>query len=204
MKRRYHYFAYGSNMLTARLRARCPCAEPIGRARLDGFRIDFTKRGGDGSGKATIHRAGQNETVFGVIFSMALHERPMLDGCEGFPTHYERIAVTVDGPDGMAEAETYIATEAMLGDTLLPLDWYHALVLTGALEHGLPADYVASLYMHRSVKDRDTARALEAWSLLAGRNAPAPDPQAAAREAMTEPRRWWRPRGLSSRLRART
>ena len=200
MKSRYHYFAYGSNMLTARLRARCPDAAPIGRARLDGFRIDFTKRGGDGSGKATIHRAGAGDTVFGAIFSMAARERPMLDGCEGFPTHYERIGVTVDGPDGMAEAETYIATEAMLGEAILPFDWYHALVLTGALEHDLPAAYVASLYLHRSLQDRDTQRALEAWALLAGRDAPTADPQ----QPMSARRRWWRPRGLSSHRRPRT
>ena len=50
----FHYFAYGSNMLTARLKARCSGAELVGRAFADGWGIEFSKPGEDGSGKATL------------------------------------------------------------------------------------------------------------------------------------------------------
>jgi hypothetical protein len=48
------YFAYGSNMLTARLRERCPSARPLGLAAAPGYGVAFNKQGMDGSGKATL------------------------------------------------------------------------------------------------------------------------------------------------------
>lgn len=58
------YFAYGSNMLTERLRARCPSAHPIGTGIAMGFRLNFSKRGEDGSGKAMLTKqSGQNASA---------------------------------------------------------------------------------------------------------------------------------------------
>jgi hypothetical protein len=45
------YFAYGSNMETARLRERMPSAKPLGVAKLSGHELRFHKRSKDGSGK---------------------------------------------------------------------------------------------------------------------------------------------------------
>lgn len=48
------YFAYGSNMLTSRLLARCRSAKTVGLATCLGHRLTFEKRSIDGSGKATM------------------------------------------------------------------------------------------------------------------------------------------------------
>ena len=48
------YFSYGSNMLTERLRARCPSANCIGIATATGYALEFSKSSVDGSGKATL------------------------------------------------------------------------------------------------------------------------------------------------------
>ena len=45
------YFAYGSNMLTARLRERMPSCKPLGIAKLPGHALRFHKRSKDQSGK---------------------------------------------------------------------------------------------------------------------------------------------------------
>ena len=43
------YFAYGSNMLTARLHKRCPSARILGTAVAPGLVLRFWKRSKDGS-----------------------------------------------------------------------------------------------------------------------------------------------------------
>jgi hypothetical protein len=48
------FFAYGSNMLTERLRERCPDARPLGTAIARGYLLSFSKRSKDGSAKATL------------------------------------------------------------------------------------------------------------------------------------------------------
>ena len=48
------FFAYGSNMLTERVRERCPDARPLGAAIARGYVLSFSKRSKDGSSKATL------------------------------------------------------------------------------------------------------------------------------------------------------
>jgi gamma-glutamylcyclotransferase len=50
----FFYFAYGSNLLSHRLLARCPSARVISIATTDDWTVKFTKPGGDGSGKAGL------------------------------------------------------------------------------------------------------------------------------------------------------
>jgi hypothetical protein len=54
------YFAYGSNLSSEQKECRTGTIREARRARLDGYRIAFNKRGGDGTGKANIvlHPAG--------------------------------------------------------------------------------------------------------------------------------------------------
>ena len=68
------YFAYGSNMLTERLTARTPSAEPQGTGVLAGYRLTFEKpsvgRSGT-SGKGDITETHQPaDRVLGVVFKI--------------------------------------------------------------------------------------------------------------------------------------
>lgn len=47
-------FAYGSNMPTARIRARCPSAVAMGVAELRGYELRWHKISNDGSGKPAM------------------------------------------------------------------------------------------------------------------------------------------------------
>lgn len=51
------YFSYGSNMLSSRLRERCPSARPIGMAELPDHELRWHKRSKDNSGNATLSPA---------------------------------------------------------------------------------------------------------------------------------------------------
>jgi gamma-glutamylcyclotransferase len=72
--------------------------------------------------------------------------------------------VTVITADGQKTAVAYIATEK--DPTLVPYHWYKDFVVEGALEHGLPEDYVASLRTFQSQPDPDRRRREENERIL--------------------------------------
>ena len=72
------YFAYGSNMPTARLRERMPSCKALGIATLPGHALRFHKRSMDKSGKCNAFATGNDGCVIGVLFSFDPAERDNL------------------------------------------------------------------------------------------------------------------------------
>jgi hypothetical protein len=88
----FKYFAYGSSMLTERLRGRCASANVLGRATVGNYVLEFCKQSADGSGKATIVQSRKDGTqVRGVVFNQALAERDELDKAEGLGQGYHGV-----------------------------------------------------------------------------------------------------------------
>ncbi|MBA4037504.1 MAG: gamma-glutamylcyclotransferase [Bradyrhizobium sp.] len=138
------YFAYGSNMSTARMRKRTPSCEPLGIAALPGYALRFHKRSRDKSAKCNAFASGNNNTVIGVLFRFDPAERAKLDEAEGVGAGYERATVTVINEEGRRrKALIYLATPDYIDDSLKPYGWYKDFVLAGASEHGLPPEYIA-------------------------------------------------------------
>lgn len=134
------YFAYGSNMKAERVRRRAPSARAIGRARLLHKCMMCNKQGDDGSGKANLVDS-PGAVVWGVLYKLAPLELAELDQAEG---GYQRVTLTALGEQGEpVEAEVYVSTTLTADST--PYDWYRDLIVQGALEHGLPEDYVERL-----------------------------------------------------------
>ena len=132
-------------MLTERLVARCSTAQAIGLAFVENYCIKFSKVSVDGSGKATI-QSHENNKQYGVLFNIDQTQRGALDRAEGLGVGYEQIALesVVNCSSGeINSAYTYQAIN--LNPVLVPFDWYLALVIAGAEQHGLPANYIASL-----------------------------------------------------------
>lgn len=160
-------FAYGSNMAMRRLRERTASARPVGIGRLADHRLMWHKSGQDGSAKCDIHATpGSDDQVWGVLFEIALSEKPRLDVAEGLGRGYRQKTVDVLTADGVVQALAYYATDIDTG--LLPYDWYLAFVLAGALEHGLPAAYVQELRLRAVIADPDLARRQQNQALLRG------------------------------------
>ncbi len=160
-------FAYGSNMSTRRLRARTPSAKALGVGRISGHRLAWHKLGQDGSAKCDIHETGRPEDcVWGVLYEIAHSERFLLDRAEGLGRGYEFKTVEVRTSTTIVTAGAYYATQ--IADSLLPYDWYHAFVLGGADEHGLPEDYRAGLRSISVDLDPDAERRRKNFELLNG------------------------------------
>lgn len=152
------YFAYGSNMSVPRLSARIASARKLGVARLAGHRLCFHKVGRDGSAKCDVRVSNDTrDRVLGVLFEIAAADRATLDRYEGLGLGYEIKTVTVTLAGGRQEnALTYYATR--VDPRLRPYRWYKAHVLYGALEHGLPEDYVQAIRAVPAMDDPDPAR----------------------------------------------
>jgi gamma-glutamylcyclotransferase (GGCT)/AIG2-like uncharacterized protein YtfP len=167
------YFAYGSNMLSARLQGRCPSACACGIARVEGFELQFTKRSQDGSGKATIIAAGMpGARAYGVLFELDAADLTRLDQLEGVGRGYRREDAfeVVMGPEAQQlRVTTYIADLGWIDGSLRPYDWYLRLVLKGAQQHRLPPPYLEFLGATAAIADPtpDRKARIEALELLA-------------------------------------
>ena len=159
-------FAYGSNMLAARLRERVPSARAIGPAGLARYTLRWHKISKDGSGKCDVKPdAAPGACVWGVIYEIALAEKAALDQAEGLGNGYEECTVRVALPDDSVEVQLYYATK--IDAYRVPYDWYKQLVVAGARANELPADYITTLEATPSKPDQDTARHRKNAILLA-------------------------------------
>lgn len=150
-------FAYGSNMPTARIRARCPSAVAMGVAELRGYELRWHKVSSDKSGKADIVESDvDGASVFGVLYEISPEEKPALDAAEGLGHGYEEVQIVVLQNGAESTVTAYKATS--IDPMLQPYTWYKALAAFGAKEHGLPADYIAHIEAVPAVEDPDRKR----------------------------------------------
>ncbi len=134
------YFAYGSNLTTERMADRVPRAAWVEIGKLEGYRIICNKVGLDGSAKANLQTETQ-DLVWGALYEMPHVDFDLLDP---FEDGYVRVEVPVIRRSGpICQAVTYISDR--LTEDHVPYDWYRGLIVNGAKEVGLPANYVRRL-----------------------------------------------------------
>jgi gamma-glutamylcyclotransferase len=168
--RTFLVFSYGSNMLTARLRERCPTATSKGVAELSRYQLRWHKQSMDGSGKCDIVLTrNPDHRVFGVLYEIASHEKHDLDEAEGLGRGYAEIDVLVICDGREIAAKAYQATN--VNSKLRPYTWYHAFVVAGAREHELPTDYIAQIEQISCDEDPQRERHRTNVSLLEGTRA---------------------------------
>lgn len=150
-------FAYGSNMPTSRIRERCPSATALGVGELRGYELRWHKASKDGSGKADIVQSDKpGSSVFGVLYSIAVGEKPALDRAEGLGHGYEEVQLTVLSQGQDVSVTAYKATN--IDPQLKPYSWYKALAVAGAKEHELPEAYIGQLLAAPAKEDNDRGR----------------------------------------------
>ena len=128
--KRFNYFAYGSNMDTARMLARCPGARPVGAATLPGFRLVERLY-------ADVEPSAGCEAK-GLLWSVTEADLASLDRHEGVAGGvYERLVVPVTLDGQTVGAYCYLMTEATrrVRDGIAYPRWYDAICRRGALAH---------------------------------------------------------------------
>jgi hypothetical protein len=162
------YFAYGSNLFTARLTSRVPHASFVAVARLEKHALRFHKRSVDKSAKCNVV-ASPDEVVLGVIFEVPPDEKPDLDRAEGLGHGYVEREFSVVAGNGLRHtAVAYVADPSYIDDSLLPYTWYKDYVLQGAKEHGFPEAYVQTIARVEARRDPDRERETKERTMLQG------------------------------------
>lgn len=101
---RVMYFAFGSNLDHAQMRKRCPAAQRLWPASLDGYRLAFVGFSrGWGGGVATIVPSKRG-SVEGYVYDLTPACVRSLDGYEGAPIVYSREAITMLDDNDTAHA----------------------------------------------------------------------------------------------------
>ncbi|MCI4355181.1 MAG: gamma-glutamylcyclotransferase, partial [Thermoplasmata archaeon] len=143
------YFAYGSNMQTATFSGRRGIPFRRARpARANGWRLVLDKPPmvSIGEGFASIV-PDPEATVIGVVYEITTADLEHVDLTEGvLIDNYRRIEIPVsplDAPSDVLRVQTL--TSDRRDPTLRPSDRYMGLVVAGAEEHGLQADWIAFL-----------------------------------------------------------
>lgn len=161
-------FAYGSNMLSSRIKARCPSAHFLGVAKLHGYELKWHKRSTDGSGKCdVVPTHNQARVVEGVLYEIKGSEKADLDNAEGLGNGYEEKKVQVVFKGAPRTVSIYTATKT--DSSLKPYTWYKAFVVAGANEHKLQSEYVQQLEAVEAIQDPDRDRARRNALVLDGK-----------------------------------
>jgi hypothetical protein len=154
------YFGYGSNLnrtiFVDRRRMRPMDVRP---GRLDGYGLRFNLPVGRGERAVANVEPELGGYIWGVAYRLRPEECDRLDRTEGVPAgFYRRIEVEiVTEGDERLTAFTYRSTRITEGRK--PSARYLGLILDGAREHGLPADWIAWLERFElAVDERDGAR----------------------------------------------
>jgi gamma-glutamylcyclotransferase len=152
------YFAYGSNMASHRFLQRLPGARHLEVGILTGHRLHFRKNDSGLSGKCDIESTDDHkDEVLGVVYEISIDDKQALDRIEGLGTGYDEKIVQVSTLSGnILSTVTYFAID--IDHNLIPYHWYKQHVLRGAIEHGLPADYIRKIESFESQKDADERR----------------------------------------------
>jgi len=145
------YFAYGSNMQSATLRGRRGIAYRRSVAvRVRGWRLVLDKPGLIAPDRQTFANIVPEATayVLGVCFEMSADDLAHVELTEGVKIeNYRRVMVAVEPlaemPDPPREAATL--TSDRRADAARPTTRYMEIVIDGAVEHGLPPEWVAQL-----------------------------------------------------------
>ena len=140
-----YYFAYGSNMSTRIMNEWCATFESVGPARLDDYRLAFTRPSARWGGGAADVIPAVGQVVWGVLYAIDDETLMALDRKEGVGVAYRRFDCCVKvGGDKEYNALSYTVIDKA-DPELSPVIAYKAALLEGAREHRLPASYIVAI-----------------------------------------------------------
>jgi gamma-glutamylcyclotransferase len=141
-------FAYGSNMHSEQVRARCTNAKLVAVAKLPDHQLAFYGNSPvwDGAEETVLPAPGQD--VWGVIYELTPSDKEKLDDWQdalfdGSGAYYHSPAKVTDQAGKVYSVLLY--KKAQLGEPQKPSEEYLDYIVQGAIERGLPAAYVDQL-----------------------------------------------------------
>jgi hypothetical protein len=144
-----------------------PSAVAVDIGFVQGRRFTFGKVSRDGSGKCDVEITNNSSNrAYGVLYRVNAKDRENLNRAEGLGLGYAEANVQVVTAKGTYTAMTYVGNYKE--PILRPYQWYKAFVIAGAIEHGLPAEYIEWLRTFEAQADSNADRRSEREALLFG------------------------------------
>ncbi len=138
-------FAYGSNLAIRYVHDECPSARTVMHAALPNYSIAFRRYSTNMKGGISTIIETPGGLVHGALYAIKRAEIEAMDELENVNEGlYRRETFRVLGADqAWHSADLYRV--ARPGGPFPPSPVYLGLMIEGAIEHGLPADYVEGL-----------------------------------------------------------
>jgi cation transport regulator ChaC len=137
------YFAYGTLLDVASMKAFAPSADAVGPMRLDGYRMGFAETHRKGKGGCTLVQEDGGE-VWGLLYRMSDEDMARMDEASGVPEGlWVHLPVTVTDRTGAA-VETVTYTIPGDAPAFRPGHDYVGKILAGLDVLPFPADYVSA------------------------------------------------------------
>ena len=118
------YFAYGSNLNGGQMAVRCPMAQLVCRAVLEGYELAFRR------GVLTI-LPKEGSRVNGLLWRINAWDELTLDRYEGYPHLYTKELLPVQTDSGPQTVVAYVMTAPYCERTQPPVATYLQTVLDG-------------------------------------------------------------------------
>jgi gamma-glutamylcyclotransferase len=130
------YFAYGSNLSLEQMTSRCPDHMLIGKAVLQGFRLDYTLD--DSYWKCGVADIIPEKAacVWGLLYQISAKDLVLLDDYEDVVNDYRRFKVSVKHNNVSTQAWTYEVMNKNFN--VKPSDEYLAIRRTAAQKYEFP------------------------------------------------------------------
>lgn len=153
------YFAYGSNLSSARLQKRVPSGKLLDTGIITRHRLVFHKIGRDGSAKCDAYCTGILEDyILGAVYRIDPQHKELLDKAEGLGKGYAIKYLEVLLNSG-SRVNAFLYSATRIDTRIKPFHWYKEHVLRGMREHNFPEHYCECLKAVKSVEDHDPGRA---------------------------------------------
>ena len=131
------YFAYGSNINLNQMAVRCPDAQVVESAVLEGYELLF-RGNAHGYGVATIHFK-EGSQVHGLLWRLTPECEQNLDTYEAYPQLYDKQEVPLRTKSGkQVWAMAYVMTHEWRRIPTTPVPSYYTGILEGFRQNGLP------------------------------------------------------------------
>jgi gamma-glutamylcyclotransferase (GGCT)/AIG2-like uncharacterized protein YtfP len=137
------YFAYGSNMNADQMAERCPESEFVGKACLEGYRLDFTTYSRSRGGGAADVLVDPTAEVWGLVFDLSDNDLQRLDRKEG--TDYRRCQREVVTSANVTLIAWVYEVITKSDSFVPPTAAYMKLLIDAAVKHAFPDAYIQML-----------------------------------------------------------
>uniref|UniRef100_A0A0R3RIF0 gamma-glutamylcyclotransferase n=1 Tax=Elaeophora elaphi TaxID=1147741 RepID=A0A0R3RIF0_9BILA len=137
----FYYFAYGSNLLDERIHLQIKSAKYVSTGSLSNYRLDFYDHALRWMGAVASVELSKGDEVWGCVWQVPWSSSDELDKQE---SGYHRFDVDIKVQSSAITCRTYRYSNPNR-QRKLPSPHYKLVIISGAIEHSLPSDYIEKL-----------------------------------------------------------